>query len=235
MCCNFKKLLVLLGTTFALFGCSRYNDRSVEETPLAEQIGEVRRGATDRIQIEHTPVNDDDLESIGERTELRTLQLDHPGSRLSAERLKKLTGLINLEHLRIRGSGIDDESLAQIATLENLRILNLPQGTFTDDALQTLKELAHLELLRFGSPNTTDAGMKIIAELPSLKQLHLIDVPITDVGLRELAGMKQLQSLYLDGAKISDSAVNELFRQRPDLHVHFNQQHHDRDPHRHAH
>ena len=75
----------------------------------------------------------------------------------------------------------------------------------------------------------------MLRELPSLKRLHLIDVPITDAGLAPLAGILQLESLYIDGGDVSDAALDELFRQRPDLHVHLNQQHHDRDPHQHPH
>ena len=81
----------------------------------------------------------------------------------------------------------------------------------------------------------TDAGMRTLAELPALRRLHLIDVPITDAGLRVLAGREQLESLYIDGAELSEAAYDDLFRQRPGLHVHINQQHHDRDPHGHAH
>jgi len=60
-------------------------------------------------------------------------------------------------------------------------------------------------------------------------------VPITDDGLRELAKIEQLESLYIDGGNFSDEALAELFRARPGLHVHLNQQHHDRDPHKHEH
>src|SRR5262249_20200414 len=115
---------------------------------------------------------------------------------------------------------------------KSLRILNVPQGTFSNEALAHLKQLPELVQFRFGSPRVTDAGMKMLGELPGLKQLHLIDVPITDAGLRELAQMKRLESLYIDGGHFSDQALDEFFRQRPDLHIHLNQQHHDRDPHK---
>jgi len=111
----------------------------------------------------------------------------------------------------------------------------LPHATFSDQALAHLRGLAHLEQLRFGSPHVTTAGMQTIADLPALKRLHLINVPITDEALREFAKMEQLESLYLDGANVSDAALDELFQKRPKLHVHLNQQHHDRDPHGHPH
>ena len=125
----------------------------------------------------------------------------------------------------------------------------MPRADFTDAGLESLAALPDLIQLRFGSPRVTDAGMKALAKLPALKRLHLIDVPITDAGLAEIAKMnvpitdaglaeikvEGLQSLYIDGARFSDAALDNLFRQRPGLHVHFDQQHHDRDPQAHAH
>jgi hypothetical protein len=166
---------------------------------------------------------------------LRELLVDHADSRFSTTGLPHIGLLPNLEHLRIRGAGIDNRGLIIISRCESLKILNLPRGTFNDEALPWLKKLPHLELFRFGSPNVTDAGMKTLAEFPALKRLHLIGVPMTDAGLMELAKIEQLESLYVDDSPISDAAWEELFRQRPKLHVHVNQEHHDRDPHKHPH
>lgn len=214
-----------------LAGC----EQGQRELSLAEQAAAVRAGASDRIQIEQTRLTDEHLAELAGLENLRELLLDHPESRFSAAGLKRLVGLPKLEHLRIRGRGIDDEALARLAELESLRILNVPQATFSDESLALLKKLPHLEQLRFGSPRVTDAGMPAIGELPAIKRLHLIDVRITDAGLRKLASIEQLQSLYLDGAILSDEALDELFRTRPKLHVHLNQQHHDRDPNKHLH
>jgi hypothetical protein len=207
---------------------------SVEPTLIA-QVALVRAGESDRIQIEQSALFDGDLGIVAGLANLRVLLIDHPQSHFSAEGLKQLAGMASLEHLRIRGSGIDDAALAQLAEIKSLRVLNLPQGTFSDEALMDLRSLVHLEQLRFGSPHVTSAGMKTIAKLPALKRLHLIRVPITDEALPEFAKMEQLESLYLDGVNVSDAAMDELFQKRPRLHVHLNQQHHDRDPHGHSH
>jgi hypothetical protein len=74
-----------------------------------------------------------------------------------------------------------------------------------------------------------------VKEMHSLRFLHLIDVPITDDGLAQLEGMTHLESLYVDGAELSDQSLQHLFEALPNLHVHLDQQHHDRDPHKHAH
>jgi hypothetical protein len=58
----------------------------------------------------------------------------------------------------------------------------------------------------------------------------LIGVPITDQGLTHLDSMQQLESLYIDDALVTDEGLERLFRVRPGLHLHINQQHSDRDP-----
>jgi len=205
------------------------------EPPLHVQVAEVDRGTRETIQVEATALGDADLESLAFVTGVQNLLLDSPNSQFSASGLANLSRLTNLRHLRIRGHGINDDAIAQIAKISSLRILNLPQGEFTDAGVAHLAELPNLEQLRLGSPHISGMGIKELAALPILKRLHTIDIPIDDEALKILTDMKHLESLYIDGGAFSDTAADELFRARPDLHVHFNQQHHDRDPHRHSH
>lgn len=69
-----------------------------------------------------------------------------------------------------------------------------------------------------------------ISEIQSLTAVHLIDIPVHDEDLLELEKLPQLQSLYIDGGKISDPGWSQLFKARPDLHIHVNNRHHDLDP-----
>jgi hypothetical protein len=221
----------LLLAAAVLAGC----DAEPQEPSLKEQAAAVRAGKADSIVIEQAILGDADLQDVTRLESLRELLLDSARSRFTAAGIRRLDGLPRLEHLRIRGSGIDDEALQHLASLDGLLILNLPQGTFSDAALAEFKRLPKLQQLRFHSPRVTDAGMQTLAELPALKQLHLINVPITDAGLDVLAQIEQLESLYIDGGQLSDAAVEKLFRERPRLHVHFNQSHHDLDPQKHQH
>jgi hypothetical protein len=205
------------------------------EPSLAEQIAAVERGESTRIQVEQHALTDQDLIAISKLQSLTELLLDHPDSEFHAAGVASLADLPNLEHLRIRGRGIHADCLRELARCTPLRILNVPHGSFADQALESLAELPNLESFRFGSPLVTDEGMTTLARFPAIRRLHLIDVPITDKGLAELAKIGQLESLYIDGGNISDAGWDELFRARPTLHVHINQQHHDRDPHLHAH
>lgn len=230
--------LLLVGT-IALVGCAgqdsvQVSGRTPAELSLREQVSAVENGETTRIQLDSTPVSGNDLPWLLGVEPLTELLLDDPRSEIQGGWV--LVRLPNLTHLRYRGTGIDDFALGILAHgSPKLEILNIPRGDFTDAGLGELKQLPDLVQLRFGSPRVTDAGMKTLAELPALRRLHLIDVPITDAGLAELAKIERLESLYIDGGKISDEAWEKLFRERPKLHVHVNQEHHDRDPHAHAH
>jgi hypothetical protein len=69
-----------------------------------------------------------------------------------------------------------------------------------------------------------------VAHLAELRSLHLIDVPLGDEGLAAISRLPGLWNLYLDGAGVSDEAWAEYFQLHPDVHVHVDQAHHDRDP-----
>jgi hypothetical protein len=208
---------------------------TISEQSLEQQIAAVQSGSTDIILVESWPVSDADLSALVEVPGLRVLQLDHEDNQLTDAGMHAIARLTQVEHLRIRGGSIGDEGLRILATMPNLRFLNLPQGKFTDAGLAQLKKLPRLDSIRIGSPRVTDAGIATFKGFPVLKSVHLIDIPITDRGLADLQAIPKLNSLYLDGANISDAAVDELFAKRPNLHVHFNQAHHDRDPNKHDH
>lgn len=60
-------------------------------------------------------------------------------------------------------------------------------------------------------------------------------MPIGDEGLGVLAGLPGLWNLHLDGAGVSNEAWGKYFQKRPNVHVHVDQAHHDRDPNSHDH
>jgi hypothetical protein len=45
----------------------------------------------------------------------------------------------------------------------------------------------------------------------------------------------KLTSFYIDGARVTDEGLEQLLAKRPQLHVHIDQRHSDRDPNRHEH
>jgi hypothetical protein len=138
---------------------------------------------------------------------------------------------LQLTHLRVRLVPLDDSDVEKIvATQPKIRILNLPHSRLTHQGFQTLSRLKHLELLRIGSPNLTDEATLAIPQLVSLRSLHLIGPRLGGDSLLEIAKAKNLQSFYLDDCPLPDASWEKMFRERPDLHVHIDQAHHDRDP-----
>lgn len=222
-------------------GCTKATPRQapVREPSLAAQVELVRAGKLDQIQLESTPVSDGDLQQVAGLTALRSLLLDDPRSVITAAGIAAMGELPGLAHLRVRGEGIDDAAMEAVSRLQGLKVLNVPRGRFSDGGLRALAKLPHLEQLRFHSPHVSDAGMQTLASLPELKRIHLIAVPITEKGLLALATMPQLESLYVDDVPLPDSAWSAFFRHREALgkpvHVHVDEQHHDRDPHAHPH
>lgn len=141
----------------------------------------------------------------------------------------------DLQHLRLRLSPITDAGLKPLLHQSSLWYLNLPHSELTAEGVRSLQQLPRLRQLRLGSPQLGNDVSAAIAEIRSLRGLHLIGVPITDEGLRLIAGLPHLESLYLDDSAVTDVGWEWLFRNHPELHVHVDQQHHDRDPHAHPH
>lgn len=221
-------------------GCrdQRLGDRAPPTPPpsdlsFQEQVAAVRTGRDDRISVARETLRDGDLACLSGLTALRDLLLER--SEITDAGLASLAELPRLEHLRLRGACIGDAGVRHLARCQNLRILNLPQARFTDAGLAELSRLPRLELLRFGSPYVTDAGLAHVKDCHALRFLHLIDTPITDAGLQHLAFLTDLESLYLDGTQVTDEGIESLLKVLPQVHLHIDQQHHDRDPRKHPH
>lgn len=238
-------IAILLTALCSAGGCNRQSApdpaEASTELSLDEQIAAVRDGRGDRIACEQTPLDGNSeagrrqLDALAGLTTLRILQLDHVDNRLAPADAARLLALPGLQHIRLRGVSVDDATIAGMPTTSNLRIVNLPNADLTDAGFAAFERLPHLVQLRLRSPRVSAEGLQALKTFPSLLRLHLIDVPVTDAGLRVFNELPQLQSLYLDGATISDAAYDALFVARPELHLHLNQGHHDRDPHKHSH
>lgn len=217
-----------------LAGCGAETGTTAREPSFRDQLAAVKAGTSDQIHVSQ-PITDAEIAEVAGADSLKSLIIDTADATISGSTLDRLHSLPALEIFWFRGRGINDAELGKLATIKTLKVLNVPQGEFSDAGLAALKDLPHLVQLRFGSPHITDAGIASLVEFPSLLRLHLIDVAITGEGLQSLARLENLESLYIDGGKFGDADIDALFRARPKLHVHFNQQHHDRDPHKHDH
>lgn len=207
------------------------------ETTFAEQAAAVRSGAATRIRVADRALADDEWETLAGLDGLVWLDLQEGIA--DDARATVLARLPRLERLVLRRSPLSDEGLGHLAARHTLRDLNLPQARCTRAGLAALAELPRLRNLRLGSPDLCPDGeggaelATILLRFPALESLHLIDVPLGDEGLDALGRYDGLRNLYLDGAGISDAAWERYFALHPEVHVHVDQAHHDRDPNRH--
>ncbi|TWT95070.1 leucine-rich repeat domain-containing protein [Neorhodopirellula pilleata] len=154
---------------------------------------------------------------------------------VTGEGLARIAELPDLEHVRLRLSPITDENLKPLLQCRELWLINLPHSELTNEGIRSLAEIPKLKQLRLGSKNLTNDCCRAIAELTKLRGLHLIGVPVTDDGVKVLAELPHLESLYLDDSAVTDAGWEWVFRNHPELHIHINQKHHDRDPQSHQH
>ena len=204
---------------------------------FAEQAEGVRAGNATRIHVADRPLDDAEWEILAGLDGLVTLDLQE-GVADDAKAVL-LSRLPKLERLVLRESPLTDEGFRHLAACHTLRDLNLPQARCTLAGLAALAELPRLKNLRLGSPELcpegkggSDLGMTLL-QFPSLRSLHLIDVAVGDEGLEGIGRYDGLWNLYLDGAEVSDAAWDRYFALHPEVHVHVDQAHHDRDPNRH--
>jgi len=201
-------------------------------TTLGEQVTAVRRGVASRIVAE-TRLTDAEWESLRGLAGLRELILN--AGVADDSRADLLAGLPDIERLVLRQSPLSDAGFEALGRCATLRDLNVPQAACTPAGIRALRQLPDLRSLRLGGAELARAGAEVagtIADLEHLRSLHLIDVPIGDTGLAALSRMPRLRNLYLDGAGVSEAAWAEYFQSTPDVHVHVDQAHHDRDPQR---
>jgi len=195
---------------------------------ISTQVAAVRTGKTTRITADQ-PLSAAEWESLRGLVGLRELVL-HAGV-ADDTRAEVLATLPDLERLVLRDSPLSDAGFQKLARCSRLRDLNVPQAACTSAGIRGLATLPSLRSLRLGGPHLTGADVgPAVAALVQLRSLHLIDVPLGDDGLDSISRLSGLWNLYLDAAGVSDEAWTKYFEAHPDVHVHVDQAHHDRDP-----
>ncbi len=248
-CLSAPIFLMLVQCILALLptGCSsRESSRSESDraaaasTEQAEpsfeaQLARVQQGKSDEIRLQQSAITKSELEQLKSLRGLRTLVLD--GGVVNDDEIDYLVDLEDLVHLRLRESPLTDSALERLAQgkLNHLVILNIPQAHVTVQGLRSLGRLPALRQLRIAGKQIDDQCVEVLSQWPALTSLHLIGPQLTDRSLQIISNMKELGSFYLDDCQLSDRAWEQLFKERPQLHVHIDQAHHDRDPTRQSH
>lgn len=209
-------------------------DNPPADSNWQSQFAAVLSGADDTLLIADQAITAEQLRQLAQLDgPLEQLLIDAGG--VDDDSLSDVLTVKSLVHLRLRECRVGDRGFEQLRTsgLDALRILNVPQAQVTSHGIASLARLPSLVQLRLGGSQLDDSAVAEIAKLPKLRSLHLIGPSLTDAALNQLANAPKLTSFYLDDCPLSDSAWELLFAAKPKLHVHIDQQHHDRDPHQH--
>jgi len=143
------------------------------------------------------------LESL-QRLDLRSC------SAITADGLKRLEPLGNLQVLKIGGAGIDDSALEVVHGIETLTGLTIEDASITDGGLAHLEGLPLEDLSLARCFGVTDESFAAIARLGKLKQLYVRDILVSGSGLGHLASLSQLSTLRLRQTGVGDDALEHL-------------------------
>jgi hypothetical protein len=232
---------VLCVTFISLLGCRFEKEIATDssektkeqEKDWATQIQSVRDRQTDSIEITASVVTDIQFIELAEQGELRRLVLEQ--GVITDASTPTLGTLKKLVLIKLRNCPLTDRAASVFRELESLQFLNVPQAEFSASGLKLLAGHPNLRQLRISGTLVNDDACQLFNELPELRFLHLIGPKITAVGIEHLTKIEKLQSLYIDDCPAPDAAWEVFFKSRPDVHVHLDQHHLDRDPAKHAH
>src|SRR5262245_22542504 len=156
------------------------------------------------LTIDEVSDVDEIMPSVGELTELRTLEVDH----VTDVGLRHLSKLQKLKELSLdllvdpddvsRNSNVT-LALKYIARLQSLRDIHLRDIALNDEQVSWLAELPKLERPpRLHGEKITNAAIRSMARVKTLKELSVQSGNITDGAVEELKGHPSLTALWLD-------------------------------------
>lgn len=201
------------------------------EQVFAAAIEQLVRSGGDTVRLDRFDATDEHVAVLANIERLRVVRID--GGKLTVAAAEHFAAMPHLEQLHLRNVALDDAFIEALVASRSLWLLNVAAAEISPAAVERLAEMPQLRQLRLAVPGGDNGFAAAVAAIRTLRSVHLIGIAVTDAGLQELATLPQLQSLYLDDTEISDQGWVWLFENRPGLHVHIDQKHHDRDPQRH--
>jgi hypothetical protein len=137
-----------------------------------------------RLELFHCPLSEDELEPLGELTQL--LALNVWGTNFGDRGMLYAGNLIRLQNLFLDDTRVTDEGLKQLVHLPRLVMLTLRGDRITDIGVERISALSHLKLLDLRETQATDACIPTLAGLTTLAQLDVTRSRITPAGLEKL-------------------------------------------------
>ncbi len=185
----------------------------------------------DTIRLYDFSPASDQLETLASVERLKIIRID--AGTLTPQAGEVLASMPHLEQLHFRGVSMDDATLDAISKSQTIWLLNISGEMLSPDAIGRLADMPKLRQLRLAMKNGGNRHTQSIAKITKLRALHLIGLGVNNQSLKQLADLPNLESLYIDDSNVNDEGWQWLFENKPHLHVHIDQKHHDRDPQNH--
>ena len=125
---------------------------------------------------------------------------------------------LEIDAIRLSGSGVQDKELAQLAAVPRLGELSLSNTTISDEGLVHLAKLDQLTRLHLASTAIKGPGLASLSRLTRLVELDLSHTPLTDQAIARLSPLTRLKRLDLSDTAVTDLGIEQL-RQLKSLEV----------------
>lgn len=156
------------------------------------------------------------MPTLGHLTKLKTLRLIN--TFVTADGLKQLTPLEELEVLEINFLGISREDTKPFQSMKHLRSLSLI--TADDSIVETLSHISGLEHLNIWCDKVTEKGAANLATLKNLNRLEIRGNNMSDQGLLILGQLPNLKFLDISHANaISRRGVTQFQTLHPNVKI----------------
>lgn len=202
-----------------------------ERIPFQTALANLVQAGDDTLELYGFSPTSEQMETLACVERLKILRIEH-GS-LTPQAGEVLASMPQLEQLHFRGVSMDDTTLDTIAKSQTIWLLNIADTNVSPNAISRLADMPKLRQLRLAIKNGGNRYTQSFSNITKLRAIHLIGFGINNESLKLLANLPNLESLYIDDSNINDEGWQWLFENKPHLHVHIDQKHHDRDPHKH--
>jgi flagellar biosynthesis/type III secretory pathway chaperone len=174
-----------------------------------------RSGVYENV-IQAALLTDRAMPYLSKLTKLKKLDLIN--TYISAEGLKHLKDLANLEVAHFGPMGLTAETVTPLQGMTKLR--SLEYFNADDGIVDALSKITSLEHLNIWSGDVTDIGASRLVNLKKLQRLEIRGNKMTDHGLQQLRPLPDLKYLDLSYAgKLTTNGIAQFLKLRPDVEI----------------
>lgn len=215
-------------------------------TPILPQVAKLPQ--LEALTIIEAPIRDDELSALSQAEGLTSLELSRTGilgeglwhltklpikrlvirdKHLSAEGLKAIASMTELEELELSLPDVHWADLPELASKNSLRSITLTGGTYSfreHGGLKWLVGASQLERLSLSGGNLNDRSLQAISTLSRLQELKIGPCLISEESAKYLAQLAQLRLVDIPnldalsrGAAMRLAESAEAFEETPEV------------------